>query len=72
MHMALHILALEQLETLHIPTRNYLQNQDLKDPDESPWHHIYNTGSDPALINTISLTRAAFENLLLNFKQYSI
>jgi hypothetical protein len=53
--MALHIMALEQLETLHIPTRNYLQNQDLKDRDESPWHHMKYcrcdgyAGSEPVL-----------------------
>jgi hypothetical protein len=55
---------------LQIRFRSYLTSQGLQHPDLSSWHDLYANGSDINLLNTISLTRAAFEDLLASFSLY--
>jgi hypothetical protein len=55
---------------LQIRFRSYFTTQGLQHPDLSSWHDLYANGSDINLLNTISLTRAAFEDLLASFSLY--
>ncbi|ETN13437.1 hypothetical protein PPTG_08267 [Phytophthora nicotianae INRA-310] len=50
-----------------VRTRYYLTRDCLKDPECSDWMVIWNNGLEENLINTTSLSRASFEQLLGRF-----
>ncbi|ETM52254.1 hypothetical protein L914_04088 [Phytophthora nicotianae] len=50
-----------------VRTRHYLTRDCLKDPECSDWMVIWNNGLEENLINTTSLSRASFEQLLGRF-----
>ena len=50
--------------------RNYLKRAALRQIRETAWRHLYNYGDDRDFLNTTSLTREAFEKLLIEFRKF--
>ena len=65
------VLKLERLKMM-IRSRNKVRSSAVHTPEASSWMHLYMNGDDSSFIAFTSLTRAAFEELLIVFSRHYV